>query len=861
MNRSVFKFPSPAQPMQFDGERYTSGIEGPIQREHYHRYLFALRYCEDKHVLDVASGEGYGSSLLGQVARSVTGVDIDPKTVDFANKNYMSERVSFRRGDAAKLPIEDQSVDVVVSFETIEHFANQTDFVMEIDRVLRPGGLVIMSSPNREIYSELNNYQNPFHVHELNRQEFVDLLGPCFPHIRMLEQGAVVGSLILPLPGEQSDNVEGFTTRDGQLYERLTGLPGAPYFIAIAARSPIPAPHQSVLHADFFHEQIERRFIEIENGREEQAVAHSQRAQQKAAEEASLREEMTARHAEQIAQTQAALHAHYAQQGAQVEASLREEIAAQHAVISKVQEQLLRRLASTRTALEAKLPRELRGIARFIHKQTRRLVREYRALASSPIFDRDWYLENNPDVAAAGYNPVLHYLLHGATEERQPGPLFDSRRYTLVNPDVAAAQMNPLLHFIRCGAYEGRPLGQEAPPPPLTPSMASTSPVDRDWYLENNPDVAAAGYDPLVHYALHGAAEGRRPGPLFNASEHSLVSSDVATPQLNPLHPPTAPAETAAIEEAEPSSRTCALSLSRAVGAARRWLPSFEMRNPSFDAAFLAPLYAAAGRSGDPLSVWRNLSSMGAIPPTNREAAEAMAAAVRRSSLFDAQFYGARLPKGVDPALHYVVIGEILEWAPSELFDPQFYLARNPDVKAANVSPLMHFQEHGKAEGRRGVPFAQRLTFAPLGDERQPILVICHEASRTGAPILGWNLIRDLRKKGPIVTLLMRGGALEEDFAAASDVIVGPLKNEEWHPIEFAFIAERLVQTYKPLYAVANSIVTSPMVQPLGALGVADCRARARVCFLYASPWLDAPDLRLGDPYRLSRASRGGFVL
>lgn len=75
MNRSTFKFPAPAQSMQFDGERYTSGVEGPIQREHYHRYLFALRYCVDKNVLDAASGEGYGSFLLGQVARSVVGVE------------------------------------------------------------------------------------------------------------------------------------------------------------------------------------------------------------------------------------------------------------------------------------------------------------------------------------------------------------------------------------------------------------------------------------------------------------------------------------------------------------------------------------------------------------------------------------------------------------------------------------------------------------------------------------------------------------------------------------------------------------------------------------------------------------------
>jgi glycosyltransferase involved in cell wall biosynthesis len=121
---------------------------------------------------------------------------------------------------------------------------------------------------------------------------------------------------------------------------------------------------------------------------------------------------------------------------------------------------------------------------------------------------------------------------------------------------------------------------------------------------------------------------------------------------------------------------------------------------------------------------------------------------------------------------------------------------------------------------RKGVSVVQCLTFAPLADERRPILVICHEASRTGAPILGWNLIRDLRKKHPVVTVLLRGGVLEKDFVAESDVVVGPLGNAAWDPLEIGLIAERLAKSYRPLYAVANSIETSPIIAPLGAFGV-----------------------------------------
>ena len=307
--------------MLFDGERYTSGVEGPIQREHYHRYLFTLHYCVDKEVLDVASGEGYGSFLIGQVARSVTGVDIDQKAVDFANKNYMSERVSYLRGDAAKLPIKDQSVDVVVSFETIEHFSGQEDFIKEIDRVLRPGGLLIMSSPNREVYTEAQDFQNPFHVHEMNKQEFVDLLGIRFPHIRLLEQSATIGSVIMPLGGEQADCVEGFTTRDGQLFERLTGVPAAPYFIALAARDPVPAPAQSILHADFYHEQIQRQFAAMDQHRQDQAAALSSMPSM-AETEAALRGELAAQSAEA---------ARRAKSMSEAEAALRAELAAQSA--------------------------------------------------------------------------------------------------------------------------------------------------------------------------------------------------------------------------------------------------------------------------------------------------------------------------------------------------------------------------------------------------------------------------------------------------------------------------------------------------------------------------------------------------
>ncbi len=85
-----------------------------------------------------------------------------------------------------------------------------------------------------------------------------------------------------------------------------------------------------------------------------------------------------------------------------------------------------------------------------------RLLRDMRLIAASGLFDRGWYLAQNPDVAGAGVKPLRHYLRHGAVEGRDPSPHFDSDWYLQTNPDVAKAGVNPLVHYLRRGILEGR---------------------------------------------------------------------------------------------------------------------------------------------------------------------------------------------------------------------------------------------------------------------------------------------------------------------------------------------------------------------------------------------------------------------
>ena len=107
--------------MKFTGERFLPNIDGAIALEHLHRYLVASLYVHNKDVLDIASGEGYGSAMLARNAKTVIGVDISEDAIAHATARYAAKNLEFRAGNAAKIPLEDASVDVVVSFETIEH--------------------------------------------------------------------------------------------------------------------------------------------------------------------------------------------------------------------------------------------------------------------------------------------------------------------------------------------------------------------------------------------------------------------------------------------------------------------------------------------------------------------------------------------------------------------------------------------------------------------------------------------------------------------------------------------------------------------------------------------------------------------
>lgn len=180
-------------------ERFTPELRDKhpqLYYEHAHRYLLAKEHIEGGRVLDLACGEGYGSAILAQTADFVLGIDKDQSSIETATVRYPKANLNYLAADCSDTKLESQTFDYIVSFETIEHLESPQAFIAEIRRLLRPSGLLIISSPDKKEYSETNEITNPYHLNELYQEEFKELLSTRFSNCHFATQRLVAGSLI-----------------------------------------------------------------------------------------------------------------------------------------------------------------------------------------------------------------------------------------------------------------------------------------------------------------------------------------------------------------------------------------------------------------------------------------------------------------------------------------------------------------------------------------------------------------------------------------------------------------------------------------------------------------------------------------
>lgn len=246
-------------------ERFTYE-EGEIEVEHFHRYELAKPLAKGKRVLDIASGEGYGSNLLSQAADHVTGVDISKECVEYANRTYGSAKLEFKHGEAASIPMPDASVGMVVSFETIEHHDQHDKMLQEIRRVLTPGGVLVISSPDKKNYSDVPGFQNEYHVKELYFGEFKELITKYFQHSQFYFQRMVKGSLVLPEKDKGSEFVVLAKKSGQELQIERKGFEPL-YEICVASDGEVPVLGSSLFDAEQILREEFRKLLETEQAK------------------------------------------------------------------------------------------------------------------------------------------------------------------------------------------------------------------------------------------------------------------------------------------------------------------------------------------------------------------------------------------------------------------------------------------------------------------------------------------------------------------------------------------------------------------------------------------------------------------
>ena len=227
------------------GERLESNMFHDTTIEHLHRYALAKEFVQGKKVLDIACGEGYGSHILGETAEMVKGVDIDESVITKAKNKYQGKNIGFTAGSVEKIPFDTASFDVVVSFETLEHTTAHDTMLGEIKRVLKPGGILLISTPDKRNYGDKPGYVNPFHKKELYEAEFKTLLKKYFRYQEFYFQNLYTASLL-------SNNGPGplnFYDGDFTSIQKII-QPEPLYFVAVCSDEEMILPSTSLFIAN-----------------------------------------------------------------------------------------------------------------------------------------------------------------------------------------------------------------------------------------------------------------------------------------------------------------------------------------------------------------------------------------------------------------------------------------------------------------------------------------------------------------------------------------------------------------------------------------------------------------------------------
>ena len=346
-----------------------------------------------------------------------------------------------------------------------------------------------------------------------------------------------------------------------------------------------------------------------------------------------------------------------------------------------------------------------------LSKSTRQVKKDWALLAASGQFDTQFYLDKYPDVVESGIDPILHYLLYGASEERDPSPSFSTRDYNTTHPEATARGGNPLLDAIKTGFFDNRRHG-------LSTSVQCSTTGTPKSVAESDIDNAHRVLlgRPIASLDVIDTNLGRTGTELIAA----LLLSDAFRVDLaEPIQHHAKPAFWIGHASVPPALITWTKGFFdiehqtiQQLSQPRQWPRLLDIL--FHDPAFLRTITQLAPQ-------WTHdafLTSLSdfARPYAWPEALQCDYDIIVESKAFDATYYLAQYPDirtiNVDPLYHYLTYGAAEARDPSADFNTFLYLRENHDVASSGINPLVHYISNGRQQNRR--PRSARHVTAPV---------------------------------------------------------------------------------------------------------------------------------------------------
>ncbi|MEO6787896.1 MAG: class I SAM-dependent methyltransferase, partial [Chthoniobacteraceae bacterium] len=638
------------------GERLLPFMTGNVVIEHLHRYAIAGQFATGRDVLDIASGEGYGSHLLSLNARSVVGVDVSPETVSHARARYERPNLTFREGCCAAIPLPDASVDLVVSFETIEHIQEHTRFLAEVVRVLRKGGQMIISTPEARCDGATKCATNPYHLRELSLAEFEALLRLHFAHVRLYGQRTVHASAILGID-EVGPQKCGVFTGDFHATEFSNKLPRPAYMLAFCSDSPLPG--------------IPVGHFELK-GRTANDAFWSEACQIQvfADQGAGYTEALSVRQSLIPEVWQCIRFEHLERLHTDCQRRLRIDLVNQSALI-EVAGIRITRDADGAVLYEASSASEFRRLEFSANALT--YFEGWALVVLATDADPQLYLPLLPDFHGSACTLEVNLRMNTSV----PGLLCRLHQFEGNHRALAAVAEDLRMQVARLKTSETawKQLHSED-----HAKLESTESHARN--LEGELSVARSESSELQRALDVARGESAERQRALNAARGESAERQRAL-------------ETVRNELAAAAAELCGIKSSAEwrLSAPLRWIGSFATRQ-----------ICSAGKRCAEIREWFARIGMGFSRGYRLRRVRGDCELIRKSGLVGANWYFTRYPAArrgkPDPVIHYVREGVAKGFDPSPLFDTSSYLERNPDVAKAGQNPLAHYLRTGAAEGR-----------------------------------------------------------------------------------------------------------------------------------------------------------------